>query len=472
MTTAIRRYFDAQRLPRDRNADPHEVDAGRRARLPRAEPRAPGRVLRAAAVAAALQADPDGRRHGPLRADLQVLPRRGPARRPAAGVHAGRRRDVVRAAGDDLRRHRAADARHLRGDRPRRSRRRSRACRTPRRWRSTAPTSPTCGRGMPIQDLRELFRESQFRVFKEIVAERRHRARLRRRRTPAATRAARSTASSTRRSAAGRHRPRVGAAGGRRRDHQLGHEGAGRGGRARSCSMPPSTGNGQTAASSRRVSPTPRRRLLGQLRLILAKKDGLLEPDEFAFTWVVDFPLAGVGRGGEALRRDAPPVHVAASTRTWRKLDSEPGRRAREGLRPRAERQRNRRRQHPYPRLRRCRAGSSRCSTSARRRRKLRFGFFLEALEYGTPPHGGIALGLDRIVAILANESSIREVIAFPKTATAVDLMSGAPSPVDADSSCGSCTCSIRDRVRHPHEEDRASRKRASRRSTARTTRT
>jgi aspartyl-tRNA synthetase len=67
----------------------------------------------------------------------------------------------------------------------------------------------------------------------------------------------------------------------------------------------------------------------------------------------------------------------------------------------------------------------------SREEAKLRFGFFLEALEYGTPPHGGIALGLDRITAILANESSIREVIAFPKTATAVDLMSDAPSTVD-----------------------------------------
>jgi len=64
---------------------------------------------------------------------------------------------------------------------------------------------------------------------------------------------------------------------------------------------------------------------------------------------------------------------------------------------------------------------------------KDRFGFFLEALQYGTPPHGGIALGLDRMIMLMAGENSLRQVIAFPKTASGTDLMTGSPSAVRDD---------------------------------------
>ena len=133
------------RLQRDRDADPDPVDAGGRPRLPGAGPPAARHLVRPAAVAAAVQAAADGRRHGALLPDRPLLPRRGLPRRPAAGVHPARHRDVVRHPG---RRDRArrGDRRGAVGGAGRRHRRRGRSRGSPgtTRWPGTAPTSPTC----------------------------------------------------------------------------------------------------------------------------------------------------------------------------------------------------------------------------------------------------------------------------------------------------------------------------------------
>ena len=73
-----------------------------------------------------------------------------------------------------------------------------------------------------------------------------------------------------------------------------------------------------------------------------------------------------------------------------------------------------------------------------------KFGFFLNPFEYGAPPHGGFAFGIDRLAAILAGEENIREVIAFPKTQSGADPMTGSPLPVDPSSSPTSASASCR----------------------------
>ena len=108
-----------RRLPRDRNAVHDPLHARRRARLPRAQPRPSRQLLRAAAVAADLQADPHDLRLRPLLPDRPLLPRRGPARRPPARVHPDRPRDELPAAGHRLPRRRGLPHRGVRGRRHR-----------------------------------------------------------------------------------------------------------------------------------------------------------------------------------------------------------------------------------------------------------------------------------------------------------------------------------------------------------------
>ena len=171
--------------------------------------------------------------------------------------------------------------------------------------------------------------------------------------------------------------------------------------------------------------------VLDALRREMAGRLGLADPNKVAFCWVIDFPL--FEWNSDEHRWD--PSHHLFTAPMWEDLpllDSDPGR--------------VRGQQYDLA----CNGyeiagGSIRIHDRAVQEKifgligldievaKERFGHMLEAFEYGTPPHGGIAPGIDRIVMILARQPNIREVIAFPKTQQAADLMAGAPSEADPE---------------------------------------
>jgi aspartyl-tRNA synthetase len=170
---------------------------------------------------------------------------------------------------------------------------------------------------------------------------------------------------------------------------------------------------------------------LGALRVELAQRLGLVEPGQHAFLWVTEFPLF---EWDEETRRFYASHHPFTSPRPEDadKLESDPGAvraRAYDVVMDGVELGGGSIRIHD-PALQR-RAFSALGIDEAQARHK--FGFLLEAFRYGAPPHGGLALGLDRMVMLMAGRDSIRDVIAFPKTTAGNCLLTEAPNTVDPE---------------------------------------
>jgi aspartyl-tRNA synthetase len=170
-------------------------------------------------------------------------------------------------------------------------------------------------------------------------------------------------------------------------------------------------------------------RVLGQLRLHVARKLNLIADNRWELLWITDFPL--FQWNAEERRWDSVNhPFTAPREEDLPQLEADPGKvlaKAYDVILNGWELGGGSIRIHD----RETQAKVFRLLGMSDEEARERFGFFLEALEYGTPPHGGLALGLDRICALLSDESSIREVIPFPKTTAAVDLMADAPSKVD-----------------------------------------
>lgn len=171
-------------------------------------------------------------------------------------------------------------------------------------------------------------------------------------------------------------------------------------------------------------------KVLGQLRLAVARKQNLIPDNRWELLWVTDFPLFAWNPDEQRWDSVNHPF-TAPREEDLALLGTEPGKvlaKAYDVILNGWELGGGSIRIHD----RETQAAVFRLLGMSDEEARDRFGFFLEALEYGTPPHGGLALGLDRICALLSGESSIREVIGFPKTTNAVDLMADAPSAVDA----------------------------------------
>ncbi len=170
---------------------------------------------------------------------------------------------------------------------------------------------------------------------------------------------------------------------------------------------------------------------LGALRLELGHRLKLVDPDLLAFAWVVDFPL--FEWNAETKRWEAMHhLFTSPKPEDLPLLDTDPGRvRANcydlvcNGFELASGSIRIHRREVQEKVLE--------ILQYSREEAFARFGHMLTAFEYGAPPHGGMAPGIDRLIALMCDETSIREVIAFPKTAAATDLMTDAPSEISAD---------------------------------------